>query len=313
MAEIIKGFTAYDWRVETAKIAELARVQHWAYGDSHGLPIDTHIVSCDRGPMMALYNLGIKDQKAGLETTCTVDEFLPRHGFSRILKKNYLRSGDGVLMTRVGVPRPDAQYHFLLIDQIKDSYRSIYKYDFGADWRIWTRQPFTNVSLFDPLWNGTRDFYAGYRVPRPDARIKAGVYVIESAYDGYCFDVANGSTSKRANIQLYKKNGTDAQRFRVIPLGDNTYMIQNYKSGLIVDVANGSRDHNGNIWQYKNNATDAQRFFIMKSDTDGYCTIQNYKSGLVVDVANGVPAKRTNIRQWSLNDTTAQKWRFVEV
>lgn len=312
MEKIIKGFTALDWRVETAKIAELARVQHWAYGDSHGLPVDTHVVSCDRGPMMALYNLGVKDQRQGLETTCTVDEFLPRHGFSRILKKNYLRDGDGVLMTRVGVLRPDWQYHFLLIDQIKDGYNKIYKYDFGSQSRLQSKQPFTNVSLFDPVWGGSRGFYAGYRVPRKDAKIKAGVYVIESAFDGYCFDVANGSTSKRANIQLYKKNGTDAQKWRVIPLGDCTYMIQNVKSGLLVDVANGSREHDGNIWQYKNNASDAQRFFIMESATPGYCTIQNYKSGLVCDVANGVPAKRTNIRQWSINDTTAQKWRFVE-
>lgn len=298
-----------ELRKRTATIVDTARREHWQYGDNHGLCWETHVISCDRLPMQALYDLGVKDQRQGLETVCTMDTFLPLRGFSRILSASHLTHGDIVLFKYDGSPALDWRSHAFLLDQWHGK-QKIYKYDHGSQQRIETPQPF--VTVLDE-WPD-RTFYAGYRVPRKDAGIPDGWYKIETALgSGFVMDVSGGSVEKKANIQLYKDNGTQAQKFYVENMGNGLYRIKNMKSGLVFDIDNASRFKAGNLQQYKPNNTDAQLFFITQGTKNGYCFIQNRNSGLVLDVADAKKEKRTNVRQWSLNNTDAQMWKFVPV
>ena len=147
-----------------------------------------------------------------------------------------------------------------------------------------------------------------------DADIAEGWYRIASGINtSFVLDVADGSTAKKANIQLYKNNGTAAQIFYVKRDADGFYTFKNRKSGLYLNVAHASIEKGANIWQYKDDGTDAMRFKIDESTKDGFYTISSVLSGRPMDVSGGKAVKKANIQLWRANGTAAQMWQFVPV
>lgn len=309
------SISGVDLRKACNDVCNTARAQGWIYGDSQDVPRKTHMVSCDRMVFQGLYDLGYTDQKRGLETVITAEKWFSHHGFSKIHKESYLTHGDVILMKWNGSDQPHWMDHMFLLDQFYGKDNKIWKYDCGSIQRIRTQQPFQNVNFNE--WSD-RHFQYGFRVPMRDAKIKDGYYRIHTALgDNLVLDVTDGSVDRRAFIQLYKNNGTDAQIFYVKSIGKNLYQIQNKKSGLWFDIQKGSTLPGANLWQYSFQKTEAdseaQKFYIMDVNDGDFVTIQSYKSGLVLDVKSGNAKKRTKIQQWSLNGTRAQKWFFERV
>lgn len=300
----------WDLRKEVNRFGNVAKNEGWAYGDKHA--INERVTSCDRSVFESLYNLGFKDQQMSpscFETVVSCEDWFLRHGFSKILNKTQLKPADIVLMKYNGETKPTWRWHMFLIDRF-NNVNDIDKYDFGSQSRIrsggWSRTKLNEWS--DKSW------YAAFRLPTKDANIQEGDYKIVSAMqDDRVMDVADGSTDRRANIQLYKDNGTEAQVFHIRKGSDGLYVISSKKSGLVFDIANGSLAKGGNLWQYKVNNTPAQKWFIQEAERKGYVTIINRQSGLCLEAADGSTAKRTNIRQWSKKDTPEQQWKLVRV
>lgn len=146
----------------------------------------------------------------------------------------------------------------------------------------------------------------------PDEAIFAeGVYTIGSALgDDMVLDIAGASTTK-ANVQLYKDNGTSAQKFAIHYAGDGFYTIENLKSGLFLDVAGASTDKGANVQQYKGNGTDAQLWRI-ESDNNGNVHFVS-KLGTVLDVKGGGTTNGTNIQTYEANGTAAQTFTLKPV
>lgn len=139
-----------------------------------------------------------------------------------------------------------------------------------------------------------------------------GLYEVVSTLDeNYALDIDNASQANKANVQLYKRNGTGAQKFWIIPIGyDNQYYIMNRTSGKYLDVDNNETADRTNIWQYNGNGTSAQRFRII-SDGKGAYEIQGVGSDKYIDVDQANAVNRTNIQIYKSNHTAAQKWKFV--
>lgn len=307
--------TSLGLRKEVNRIYTDANARNWHYGDSKSMPpcYGDGLISCDRLIFAALYKW-YKDQRPGGETVYTMTDWLCRHGFYKIHKESYLTHGDIILMKWNGTDQPHWKDHTFLLDVWNGKGQPIWKYDAGSYERLRAMQPLKNVRFNE--WEGEKHFKCAFRVPNEDAGIKEGNYKIVSALGNqWVLDVASGSILRKANIQLYKDNGTPAQIFHIKPVGSGLYTIVNVKSGLSLDVANGSTEPGANIQQHKiqKNKDDqaAQRFFIQK--LDGYMTISCYKSGQVFDVKNGKAEKRANIQQWSLNGNRGQKWKLVRV
>lgn len=135
----------------------------------------------------------------------------------------------------------------------------------------------------------------------------SGDYYIASALNaGYVLDVANGSYSACANIQLYYKNRTGAQKFRIQGLGDGYFRIMNIQSGKVLDVANASRASGANIWQYPWNGTVAQKWKILDNG-NGTITLQS-ALGTVLDNSGAIVRPCNNIWAYTGNSTKAQQW-----
>ena len=142
--------------------------------------------------------------------------------------------------------------------------------------------------------------------------IADGTYSIETGVSNqYVLDVENGSKLSGANVQIYKKQATKRQNFRVKYLGDGYYTIIATHSNMVLDVANGGTTPGTNVWQCYSNGADAQKWLI-KDAGNGYYNIISKCNGLYLDVANGIAANGTNIDVCYGNGSNAQKFKFVE-
>ncbi len=139
-----------------------------------------------------------------------------------------------------------------------------------------------------------------------------GIYSIETAISSnYVLGVAGGSKEQCANIQIYKKQASTKQRFKVSYVGDGYYTITAVNSNRLLDVANGGKLPGTNVWQVASNDTDAQKW-IIKDAGNGYYNIISKLNELYLDVYGGIAQNGQNIQVNTMTGSNSQKFKFVE-
>lgn len=142
--------------------------------------------------------------------------------------------------------------------------------------------------------------------------IADGVYVIETGLSSArCLDISAGSTQNGANVQIYAKNKTVAQKFRVsFDAKMKSYVITNVKSGKVLDVSGGKATNGRNVQQYASNGTVAQRWIITGNASKGYTIASAVNSKFVLDVAGAANRNGANVQVYQSNGSPAQKFFF---
>ena len=137
-------------------------------------------------------------------------------------------------------------------------------------------------------------------------------YLVSALDESMVVDVSGGSKNDEANIQLYEKNGTDAQLFRIARSSDGYYEIINKGSNKAIDVSGGGSDDCTNVWQYHQNGTSAQQWMLYNAVgySDGYISIMN-RCGKYLDVSGGNKDNGANIQIYTYNGTAAQVFKMV--
>lgn len=139
-----------------------------------------------------------------------------------------------------------------------------------------------------------------------------GIYVITTKLDSdFALDISGASEEDGANLQLWEKNQTPAQSFKVSHLGNGYYQIINTNSGKALDAEGGGTVPGTNVWQYQVNHTDAQIWKITGAG-NGYHYIICKKSGLYLDLNNANVDYGENIKLWDKNGHDAQMWKFTK-
>ena len=140
--------------------------------------------------------------------------------------------------------------------------------------------------------------------------IPNGIYTISSSLDeNKVLDITEASDKDSANLQLWTKNNTDAQKFKINYVGEGYYELEACCSGKVLDVAEAENKCGTNVWQYQKNNTDAQKWLIKKAGK-GYYYIVSKCNGLYLDVSGADAREGTNIHVWNFNGTKAQKFRI---
>ncbi len=145
----------------------------------------------------------------------------------------------------------------------------------------------------------------------PASIMKSETYSIVSKLAGdKVVDIANGSRNNGANIQLYKNNGTEAQKWKIV-YDDETdyYYFLNEAANKVLDAAGAGIENGTNIQIYSKNTTCAQKWAVVEN-SEGYYTIYSACSGLVLDVEGASTKNNTNLQLYKSNNTDAQKWVF---
>ncbi|MCR5700011.1 MAG: RICIN domain-containing protein [Candidatus Saccharibacteria bacterium] len=158
------------------------------------------------------------------------------------------------------------------------------------------------------------DWFGGITAIQKNARIADGTYyILSSAAKTMAIDVDSGMSKNGTNIQLYRRNNSNAQQW-VISYNSSTddYNIINAasKKALDVDGANIKRGTNIQLWD--SNKTCAQRWKIVETSGEVVKFISAC-SNAALDVSSGNLVNGGNIQTWDDNNTKAQKWILVPV
>jgi len=124
-------------------------------------------------------------------------------------------------------------------------------------------------------------------------------------------DIRGGSVKDRTAVQIWDKNNTPAQDFRLIRSNDGYYTIINVKSNKVIDVVGARRTPGTRIHLWRKNGTCAQKWLIEKQADESY-ELKSSCSKLNLDVKGGSTRKGTVVQLWRDNNTPAQRWQIVE-
>ena len=143
--------------------------------------------------------------------------------------------------------------------------------------------------------------------------ISAGVYEITSKCSDKALDVAGGSEAAGANVQMYEKNNTFAQYWRISYDDQGYACIESLASGKVLDVADASTSPSANVQQYNKNNTAAQKWVFALNGNGTYCIISALFPGLVLDISGASTKNCANVQVYSFNETEAQMWIFRKI
>lgn len=161
------------------------------------------------------------------------------------------------------------------------------------------------------LWEYNQTKAQTWRLVALDAApIKGGTYNFRTVDNKTALDVYGAEKHNGANIQIWDKNDSVAQKFKLSRGTDGYYRIYNANADKSVDVNGGSTANGTNIQLWENNDTCAQKWAASKSGD--YYVFRNACSGKALDVNGGyINASGTNVQLWDTNGTIAQKWKLV--
>ena len=150
---------------------------------------------------------------------------------------------------------------------------------------------------------------------------------ISALNENYCIDLESASTANGSNVQLYTKNSTAAQSWKVKTADPILQKAEENKNAVIdgeyviksavnlkyaVDVRWASCDDGANIQLYEANSTFAQSW-IVSHDVDNFVILKNKSFGKVLSVKDAFLKNETNIEQRSYKEgDRAQKWIAVK-
>lgn len=163
-------------------------------------------------------------------------------------------------------------------------------------------------------WNITKYVSKDERINNLAAQNKNtladGVYEINSVKNSnYTLDVNSASTRNGANVQLYLRNGTQAQAFRVSHDSQGFVTFTNINSGKVIDLDRAITKNGRNIHQYASNGTRAQKWIVQQSGS-GYSIVSAIDTSFALDIRNGSVYSSSNIQLYKSNNTAAQQWTF---
>ena len=282
--DVKDGSTSNGANIQLYEVNDTAAQQFKVSHDSQGYVTFTNVKS---GRVLDLNGAVVKD--AG-----NIQQYTSNG--TRAQKWIVKRDGDGYII----ISALNSNYVLDLYGAVINNYRNIQLYSYnGTNAQRW------NITKYDSKEKRINDLAIQNKNIIAD-----GVYEIRSAKNSnYTLDVNSASSKNGANIQLYLRNGTQAQAFRVTHDSQGFVTFTNVNSGKILDLDGAITKNGRNIHQYASNGTRAQKWIVQKSGL-GYAIVSAIDTSYVLDLRNGTVSSGSNIQIYKSNNTAAQQWVF---
>lgn len=163
-----------------------------------------------------------------------------------------------------------------------------------------------NIQLVDANGTNAQQFRL---VALDSAPVRGGTYNIRSVEGKTTLDIYGAGSANGTNLQVWEKNDTVAQFFKLSRGTDGYYRILNPNSGKSLDLANAGLSNGTNVWLWDNNDTCAQKWAI--APLGDHYTIRSACSGKALDVDTGSTINGTNVQTWDYLANNNQKWLLV--
>lgn len=199
--------------------------------------------------------------------------------------------------TRISVHDPSIFY-----DSSKGNY-----YIFGSHMAQASTSDLRNWSALGTQGYTNNTLYASENVE--------GIYYIQNKFSGLYLDVADGSSENGANIRQWTYNGSDAQKFKFVSLGDGYYYILTGASGYkgCLDVEAGSAADGTNILQWEYWGGEMQKYRVVQQPDGTYAILTKASGGASgLEIYDWSEEAGGNVNEWNYWGGDCQKWRLVE-
>lgn len=145
-------------------------------------------------------------------------------------------------------------------------------------------------------------------------------YKIMNACDNKVLDVSGGLVANGTNVQLWRDNGSSAQKWtmstyiEVNEIEANNYLSGTYKiasalnSNLVIDAKGNGQSNGTNIQVHTSNGTAAQQWILRYNQDLKSYTIIGKSSKKAIDVSGGSTSAGSNVQLWNDNKSCAQQW-----
>ncbi len=143
--------------------------------------------------------------------------------------------------------------------------------------------------------------------------LEEGTYRIVTAKNqNVGLDVSSANKNDGGNVQLWKWDNVNQQKFNLVYNGDGNYTIIAVHSGKVLDIANAGNTNKTNVQQYTNNGTDAQKW-VIKDIGNGTYNIISKKDSMYLDFDDGKTENGTNVKIYEPDGKDAQKFKFIKI
>lgn len=136
-------------------------------------------------------------------------------------------------------------------------------------------------------------------------------YIASAENTNLVLDVSGGSIRDGANIQLWNRNGTGAQLFKIVESSKSGYYcFVNKNSGKVIDIEGGFSAAGTNVQQYQKNDTQAQNWKLYRTE-DSKAIYIVAECGKFLDVSGGIFKAGSNVWIYDDNRTAAQRFVLI--
>lgn len=156
------------------------------------------------------------------------------------------------------------------------------------------------------------DASTGTNVNGTDINIVSGnTYKIVSALDSsFVWRVRDKSYYNGRNMQLYKDDGTNSQKFVFIKQKNGFFKIRSTNSSKMLESDRENNKEGANVCQYDNNNAENQLWKLVPTE-DGCFYLENKSNGLVAGINGSKAANNANIQMYSATQADSQKFKLV--
>lgn len=141
--------------------------------------------------------------------------------------------------------------------------------------------------------------------------ISGNTYKIVSALDNsYVWRIRDKSYYNGRNVQLYKDEGTNAEKFVFIKQKDGFFKIKSTNSSKMLESDRENSSEGANVCQYDNSNGENQLWKPVPAG-GGYFYLENKANGLVAGINSNKAENKTNIQMYSNKQSENQKFKLI--
>lgn len=148
-----------------------------------------------------------------------------------------------------------------------------------------------------------------FRVMKQANLVAQGLYTLKSRASSSVLDVHSGSWDSGANARLFKSNGTNAQKFALVPLGNDDYRIVMVLAGTVLEASASSGVASANARM--GNVTGKAGQVWHAQLTDGGIVFVNKATGMVLGASAAKAPSGSNAVVQQANGAPSQSWHLL--
>ncbi len=138
-------------------------------------------------------------------------------------------------------------------------------------------------------------------------------YIVPEANSNYAIDVTGGGAAKSGTLlQLWGRNGTDAQVFHIERKDGDWYTITHKRTGYVINLKDGRTFNDARLWLWPFDGTDAC-YFRFGAIGSSYVIQNRVGTKRIIDLDNARCFDGSVVHLWDTHFNLSSRWKLIPV